>query len=64
MMQIRTKISWLLPLLVFIFFNSARADDENWMKRAGLEIANPGIAEAVLPPGMLFVPVFGSVAFC
>jgi hypothetical protein len=60
MMQIRTKISWLLPLLVFIFFNSARADDENWMKRAGLEIANPGIAEAVLPPGLHLMPGIGS----
>lgn len=61
-MQNRTQIRFLLLLLVFGFFNSARADDENWKKQAGLEITNPGIAEAVLPPGLHFMsaPATGS----
>jgi hypothetical protein len=52
MMQNTTRIGLLLLLLVCGFFNSARADDENWMKRAGLEITNTDIAEAILPPGL------------
>ena len=42
----------MLLLLVFGFFNSAGAEDVNWRKQAGLEVANPGIVEAVLPPGL------------
>jgi len=42
----------MLLLLVFGFFSSAGAEEANWRKQAGLEVANPGIVEAVLPPGL------------